>query len=224
MTGIVYHGPIGEPYYVTDSAFGIARAARHRAKGIDLNVRTCRANKWSVVTRKRRIVVVHWSHWWEHGFVAKPGAHVPRRPIEQLTLEQVRNLISVDGKHEILTAEQAALRCKIHGVIPFFEMKPSIWNRMALVALRAFCNARHIKFAVMTIQSYGHTERAKDRWERKAYKRMALAHDIGIPTMLLYRRPLDWTLWGWVLTAIKGHAAHGDVVDLTQLIRRLEKK
>ena len=42
MTGLVYHGPQGEPYFVADSPFGIARAGHSGAQGIDLNIRTCK--------------------------------------------------------------------------------------------------------------------------------------------------------------------------------------
>lgn len=224
MTGLVYHGPEGEPYYVTDSAYGIARAGRSGSKGIDLNARTCRANSWRLWRRKRRIVVVHWSKWWQHGFRPKPGTRVPRKPIERLKLRQVKNLVSVHGGHHILTAEQAASLCKVHNVIPFFEMKPSKWNADVLRNLRTFCRARKIKFAVMTIQAYGKTKRAKTRWEKKAYERMALANRIGVPTMLLYRRPLARPKWAEVLVAVKGHPAFMSVLDLPHFIHYLEKK
>lgn len=220
---LVYHGPKSEPYYVTDSAFGIARASHEGYPAIDLNTRTCRANNWRPwAPWRRRIVVVHWAKWWEHGLKPKPGARVPRRPIEQLTLAQVQNLVSEDGKHVILTAEQAALLCKIHDIFPFFEMKPSIWNGRVLRRLRAFCGARQIQFVLTTIQSYGSTSRQRDAWERRAYKRMWLAHYNSCKTCLLYRRPLDWAHWEPILTAVKDRAGHGTVLGLSELIHRLE--
>lgn len=228
MTGLVYHGPHDEPYYVTDSAYGIARAGHSGAEGIDLNVRTCRANSWSLLTRKRRIVVAHDGYWWEGGFKPKPGTGVPRKPIEKLTLKQVRRLVSKDGKHVILTAEEAALLCKIHGLFPFFEMKPSNWGLAVLRRLRVFCNARRIRFALMTIQAYGKTPHRKNRWERKAYQRMWLATQAKCPTVLLYRRRFNPEKWGPVLDGIKGHAGFnysgGRVRGLTSFIRSLEKK
>lgn len=223
---LVYHGPHGEPYYVTDSAYGIARAAHAGAKGVDLNTRTCRKSRFSL---QRVIVVVHWANWWEHGFKPKPGKKVPRKPIEQLTLAQVRNLVSEDGKHVILTAEEAALLCKLHHIIPFFEMKPSIWKLGMLRRLRAFCGARRIPFAVMTIQAYGATARAKDRWEKKAYQRLWLAKQAKCPTVLLYRRAIDADHWGPVLDGVKGHPGFftregGRVLDLPHFISALEGK
>lgn len=222
MSGLVYHGPKGEPYYVTDSAFGISRASHQGYPAIDLNTRTCRANVWRIWNRKRRIVVVHWAKWWEHGFRPKAGKHVPRKPIEKLTLAQVQNLISVDGKHVILTAEQAARLCQLHDIIPFFEMKPSIWGLRVLRALSAFCGARKIPFVLTTIQCYGSTARAKNRWEAKAFARMKLARSAGTKTCLLYRRPLDWAKWSPVLTGIKDRPGHGTVLGLHELIHRLE--
>lgn len=224
MSGLVYHGDTPKrDYWFTDSTEGIAEAAAQGFAACDLNVRTCKANVWSIFNRKRRIVLVHWDKWWEAGLHPKPGTHVPRKPIEKLRLSEVENLVNPHG-HPVLTAEQAALRCKIHRVIPFFEMKPSIWRARELAALRAFCGARGIKFAVMTIQAYGATEAARNRWEDGAFKRMSLAHGVGIPTMLLYRRKVDWTRWGWVLKAIKGHPGYGDVLDLPHFIRQLEGK
>jgi hypothetical protein len=221
MTGLVYHGPAGEPEYVTDSAYGIARASHSGAKGVDLNIRTCKARRFSL---RRRGVVAHWTEWWKHGFKPKPGTKVPHKPIEQLTLAQVQNLVSVHGNHLILTVEQAALLCKLHHIIPFFEMKPSIWQIGLLRRLRAFCNARHIPFALMTIQAYGATPRARNNWERKAYQRLWLAKQAKAPTVLLYRRAVDWPRWAPVLDCIKGHAGHGDVLDLAHFVQALEGK
>lgn len=226
MTGLVYHGPHGEPYYVTDSAYGIARAAHSGAKGVDLNIRTCKAKRFSL---RRRAVVAHWAEWWKHGFHAKPGTHVPRKPIDELTLAQVQNLVSDEGHHLILTVEQAALLCKLHHIIPFFEMKPSIWHLGVLRRLRAFCNARRIPFALMTIQAYGATARARTAWERKAYQRMWLATQAKAPTVLLYRHTVDHEKWGPVLSGIKGHAGFTTsegkrVLDLSHFIRSLENK
>lgn len=216
---LVYHGPHGEPYYVTDSAFGIARAGHSGAKGVDLNIRTCKKRRLSL---KRVVVVTHWADWWRHGFKPKPGKRVPRRPIEQLTLAQVRNLISEDGKHVILTATEAALLCKLHRIIPFFEMKPSKWSLPTLRRLRTFCAARRIPFALMTIQAYGFSDWGKDRWEHKAYQRMWLAKQAKCPTVLLYRRHVDWPRWAPVLDGIKGHPGHGTVLGLPAFIRSLE--
>jgi hypothetical protein len=225
MTALVYHGPHGEPYYVADSAFGIARAAHAGAHGIDLNTRTCKRRRFGF---GRVIVVTHWANWWEHGFKPKPGKRVPRKPIERLTLAQVRNLISEDGKHVILTAHEAALLCKIHGIIPFFEMKPSRWRLGVLRRLRVFCNARRIPFCVMTIQAYGRTARAKNRWEAKAYQRLWLAKQAGIKTVLLFRRHVDAERWGPVTDCIKGHRGFtysgGHVLDLANFVRHLENK
>lgn len=222
---LVYHGPAGEPEYVTDSAFGIARAAHALAKGIDLNIRTCRKSRFSL---SRVIVVAHWDEWWRYGFKAKPGTHVPLKPITNLTLAQVKNLVTVDGKHVILTAEEAALLCKIHGIIPFFEMKPSVWRLPVLRRLKTFCAARRIPVAVMTIQSYGATPRSRDRWEAKAYQRIWMARQAGLRSMLLYRRPFNVEKWGPVLDAIKGHPGFtwtgGRVRDLANFIYSLESK
>lgn len=226
MNDLVYHGPHTEPYYVTDSAYGIARAAHAGYPGIDLNTRTCKSNRWPF--SRRRIVVVHWAEWWKHGFKPKPGKTVPKKPIEQLTLAQVRDLISVDNKHVILTAEEAALLCRLHRIIPFFEMKPSLWRLADVLRLKTFCASRRIAFCLMTIQSYGATAFARDRWESKAFKRMALATQAGAPALLLYRRPFDHEKWGPVLKGVKGHAGFaysgGTVPGLVQFIRNLEKK
>jgi hypothetical protein len=216
MSALVYHGPEDEPYYVTDSGYGIARAAGAGAFGIDLNARTCIASRlrwW-----RRVVVIVHWAEWWKHGFKAKPGTHVPHKPIEQLTLAQVKNLISEDGKHEILTAEEAAVLCEHHEIVPFFEMKPSTWRAAVLRRLRRFCAARQIRFCVMTIQAYGDTAAALDRWEKKAHQRLWLATAAQIPTLLLYRRHVDVALWAPVADGVKDHPRIGPILGLSAFI------
>lgn len=224
MPELVYHGPHGEPYYVTDSSFGIARAAEEGCPAIDLNARTCRANNWRLWRRRRRGVIVHWSRWWEHGFVPRPGTKVPRKPIEQLKLHQVQNLVSEHGGHEILTVEQGLNICKRHGIFAFVEMKPSIWPAQVLAALRAHSGAIRWPFVVTTIQAYGGTPKAKARWEREAYQRMCLAHATGVRTCLLYRHQLAWDHWAPVLTGIKGHRGRFGVLDLHGLIELLQKE
>ena len=225
MAELVYHGDHpARSYAFTDSSAGIAEAAVLGFPAADLNIRTCRANNWRLWRRHRRIVVVHWSRWWEHGFKAKPGTHVPHKPIERLRLEQVRNLVSVDGHHEILTAEEAVDECARRGVFPFFEMKPSRWLAVVLRRLGDYAAGHGLPLVFTTIQTYGDTARAKARWERKAYDRMQLAHISGQKTCLLYRRPLSWEHWAPVLTGIKGHRGRHGVLDLGDLIHLLKKE
>lgn len=224
MSDLVYHGPHGEPYYVTDSAYGIARAAALGCPAIDLNIRTCRANRWRPWRRKRRGVIAHWSRWWEHGFKPKPGTRVPRRPIERLTLAQVRNLISEDGEHEILTVEEGIDLCAEHRVFPFFEMKPSKWPGHVLDAIRARSGKRGWPVVMTTIQTYGHSARARARWERKAYRRMYDAHYHALKTCLLYRRPLSWEHWAPVLTGVKNTRGRHGALGLRDLIEQLQKE
>lgn len=224
MAELVYHGPEDEPYYVTDSEFGIARAANDGSPAIDLNIRTCRANTWRPWRRKRRGVIVHWSRWWEHGFKARPGTRVPKRKIERLKLHQVRNLVSGHGGHEILTIEEGIDLCQRHEIFPFFEMKPSRWPAHVLDQIRAHAGAARWPVVLTTIQCYGDTARARSRWERKAYARMWLAHHHTLHTCLLYRRPLSWEHWAPVLTGIKNTRGRHGVLGLHELIGQLNKE
>lgn len=213
-----------DPYTLGDSEAGIVLAALRGSLGVDLNARTCRANTWRPWRRRRRLVFIHWSEWWKHGYEPKPGTRVPRRKVERLRLRQVRNLRSVHGHHEVMTDTHALIACHHHGEIPCVEMKPSIWPAHVLEHLRSLSDHLGTPVLVMTIQRYGKTARAQRRWEAKAYQRMADAHQVGLPTMLLYRGDVDWQKWSPVLTAVKGHRAHGTVVDAQTLLTRLHKE
>lgn len=211
MTDLVAHI---EPYALGDSPEGIALAAMRGYVAVDLNIRTCRYNgPWIIGARRRRIVVAHWDEWWKHGFEPKPGTRVPHKPISKLRLRQVRNLRSIEGHHEIVTAEEAVRLCKRHGVIPFFEMKPSVWVAQTLVNLRNYARELRWPMAFMTIQNLG-----------DAFKRLKLAKSIGGVTVLLYRAPVDWQRWAPVLTGIKGRPGHGPVLGLPATLRKLQRE
>jgi hypothetical protein len=218
MTKLVAHI---DPYTLGDSAEGIAQAAVEGYLGIDLNSRTCRANRWRPWRRIRRMVIVHWSNWWEHGFEPMPGKSVPRKPIEKLTLDQVLSLWSTDGHHRIMTAEHALVLCQVHGLIPCFELKPSIWPRSVLRSLADLSRAAKWPAVAMTIQAYGRNWFIKARWERAAYARMAKSKAAGLFTMLLWRRPVNWARWSPVLDAVKDHPGHGDVANVGVLLKGL---
>lgn len=195
----IYHGP-GTNYPYDDGRHGLLDAHLDGATACDVNVRTCRTDPH---THKRTMVAAHYGDWWNHYHPA-PGTHIPRRRIENLTLPQVQDLRSNDGGHPILTGVQVLRICKNLGLRPFFEMKPSTWTDDALIEVRDAARRMGVLFATMTIQSYGATEHARDAWEAAALKRMRRAHRLGIPTLLLYRRPVNWNDWGPVLSAVKG--------------------
>jgi len=217
-----------DPYTKGDTIVGILLASAMGYLGIDLNVRTCRANNWHPWAPWRRtIILMHWSQWWLHGYEPRPGHRVPRRKVENLFLYQVQQLQTKDHKARVLTAEQALDTCQARDLIPCFEMKPSIWRSGLLVKLGAHAVDRGWPAVLMTIQSYGRNARIRARWERAAYKRMAMAHGIpGLHTMLLYRHhltPAEQHLWADVLDAVKGHDGWLDVVPVGRLLRELHK-
>lgn len=219
MSGIAHI----DPYTLGDSAAGIAKAARDGADGIDLNTRTCKANRWNLSGR-RHIVLLHWTEWWKHGYEPKPGTSVPLKPIEQLSLAQVRNLRSIDGHHEVLTAAEAVLVCRHYGLIPFFEMKPSIWPKQALEALRDFAKRHHHPVVFMTIQRNGKTVKGRNAWEKSALKRMQTVKNLGIPAMLLWRGAFSESRWAPAITAIKNRPGYGSVLSARELIAKLKKE
>jgi hypothetical protein len=106
--------------------------------------------------------------------------------------------------------------CAEHSERPFIEMKPSIWTPQVLDDLHGKIQDAGLEAttATMTIQQYGRTARGRAAWERAAHERMRLASNARIPTMLLHRSDVDWDTWAPVLSAIKGHQGHGDVVSL----------
>lgn len=209
------------PYALGDSPAGIDSVAG-KALGIDLNIRTC----LSADRNHRVIVLAHWEDWWNHGFVAKPGTTVPRKPIEELTVDQVANLWSKAGHHPIITGTAAIDLCLAARLVPCFEMKPSVWTKDALQDLVDHADAVGLPIVFMTIQSYGKTTAARNRWEAGALHRMTLVHDLEQNSMLIYRRPITWPTWGPVLTAIKGHTGNRryHVVTAATLVKQLHKE
>lgn len=200
----IYHGD--GPYSHDDSEAGIAEAADDGATAVDLNVGTCLTNKrFGVLRRRRRVMILrHWDRWWEHGYRPLPGTRVPRRPLSRLTLAQVQNLVDAAG-NQIITAAEALEVCKAGGLRAFFELKPCRWTRWALEQVRIKAERLGVDYAVMTIHRYGATERARNRWERKAIRRMRLARKSGTGgRLLLQRGPVDWTRWDGPVNAVKG--------------------
>lgn len=226
MTG---HGLVAHPDYpLRDTHQAIKDAGEAGFDGIDLNVRTCRANRLWRINRRRRIVLAHSSDWWKHGFEPVPGTKVPRKPIEQLTLAQVRNLRAVDGHRRIPTLESAIASCRRAKVVPCPEMKPSIWRRVEIEAAMDFAAALSVPLVWMSVKQYGRTFRALDRWEAASKKRLLLVDKAGGWTMLIWRGPIDdWTGWTGLVDAVKSYPARGvrpaGVMTSRALLRAVRK-
>lgn len=213
------------PYAKGDSEAGIILAGLLGYLGIDLNIRTCRANNWRPwAPWRRRAVVMHWSEWWKHGYEPIPGHKVPRKRVEKLRLRQVLDLRSVDGHHRVLTAEKAIRLCRDSGTIPCLEMKPSRWPTRVLTRLRLFSVLTGWPVVLMTIQKYGNTKAKQRRWEHRAHRYMTKAHKAGHVTMLLYRGNVNWSWWGPVLDGVKNHPTRGHVKNVTRLLNHLHAR
>lgn len=226
MTG---HGLVAHQEYPhRDTVAAIVAAGRAGFDGIDVNARTCRADKGWLLRRRRRIVLIHSADWWEHGFEPKPGCTVPRKPIEQLKLSQVRDLWSIEGHRSIMTLEQGISHCKRAKVVPCVEMKPSVWRLAEIVAAERWAAERSVPLVWMTMKRYGRTARIADRWERAAYKRMLLVARAGGIGMLIWRGSINWGQWLDVVHAVKstpaGMPLPNGVVLCRTLLQRLRKR
>ncbi len=214
-----------EPYSLGDSPEGIVAAGIAGYGGADLNALTCRADKGWRLLGRRRIIIAHWERWWEHGYEPIPGANVPRRPFRDLYRSQALALRSIEGHRTVMVAEEALERCGKYKLVLCLELKPAKYTKAAIRNLIEHAEEIGIPLVFMTIQSYGSTARARRRWEKAAYRRLKLVHDLGGNTMLLYREPVAWSRWAPVLTAIKGtHRGHGEVVVASDLIRKLRRE
>lgn len=222
-------GVIGhvEPAWKGDSLPGIQRSHDQGFTAQDVNVH---------VTKDGHVVGAHNAGVGDNRYFDPSGKIKPSARIGDLTLAQCQTLRPrTDGPERIDAITNWLPWCAENGFALLAEWKPDEHtaddvSRLAWRRVAEECARTGAVVVAATIQCWapaslkGAAKREHlDNWEAGAKRRMRCAANAGVPTLLLYRRPVsaDWLL---LLSAIKGGPSpKGGVAHLGNGVPRVTK-
>lgn len=221
---VIWHKDKEVPYYQENSV-RMLESIPDKLRGEDLPKGvTLALDVDGRVSADQVAMATHWRTPLRYGFHDPKGLIAQDANVDALDADQLRRLrAGGELAYRMPTLDRMLKASGKTGVAIAYDVKPDkaftrpeVWE-----GIRDDVANRNAYLVAMTEQRYGGTGPSRDAWERGAWARLAAAHKVGVPTLLLHRARVDWNWWGPVLDGIKAHPAGASVLVRPKDVARL---